>query len=129
MRRSSVRRGGRLPAAVGGLAATMAFGGLSLGIHSPAVAAPVARGGVVAAGVDGAAAGNAAIASVDLSGTWSFTPTGRGATSIVVPGGGWYKQGFTDVVTHWPRRDSWYAGDEAVLDAVATDVLPKLAQP
>jgi len=39
------------------------------------------------------------------------------------------EQGFTDVVTHWPRRDSWYAGDEAVLDAVATDVLPKLAQP
>src|SRR5436190_9822406 len=97
MRRSSVRRGGRLPAAVGGLAATMAFGGLSLGIHSPALAAPVATRGVVAAGVDGAAAGNAAIASVDLSGTWSFTPTGRGATSIVVPGGGWYKQGFTDV--------------------------------
>ncbi|HEY0494112.1 MAG TPA: beta-galactosidase, partial [Kutzneria sp.] len=44
-----------------------------------------------------AAAGAAAIASVDLAGTWSFTPTGRGATSITVPGGGWYKQGFTDV--------------------------------
>src|SRR5690349_15699987 len=44
-----------------------------------------------------AAAGAAAIASVDLAGTWSFTPAGRGATSITVPGGGWYKQGFTDV--------------------------------
>ena len=54
-------------------------------------------GGVAAAGVDGVAAGNAAIASVDLSGTWSFTPAGRAATSITVPGGGWYKQGFTDV--------------------------------
>ena len=28
--------------------------------------------------------------------------------------------GFTDVVTHWPRESSWYAGDEAVLEAVAT---------
>ena len=27
--------------------------------------------------------------------------------------------GFTDVILHWPRRDSWYAGDEAVLDAAA----------
>ncbi|MGW6928599.1 RICIN domain-containing protein [Lentzea sp. NPDC054927] len=44
-----------------------------------------------------AAADAAAIASVDLAGTWSFTPAGRGATSITVPGGGWYKQGFTDV--------------------------------
>ena len=52
---------------------------------------------MAAAGVDGVAAGNAAIASVDLSGTWSFTPAGRAATSIAVPGGGWYKQGFTDV--------------------------------
>ncbi len=42
-------------------------------------------------------AGAAAIASVDLAGTWSFTPAGRGATSVTVPGGGWYKQGFTDV--------------------------------
>ncbi|WP_329045648.1 RICIN domain-containing protein [Amycolatopsis sp. NBC_01488] len=55
----------------------------------PAVATPPAPAA--------AAAGAAAIASVDLAGTWSFTPTGRGATSITVPGGGWYKQGFTDV--------------------------------
>ncbi len=26
--------------------------------------------------------------------------------------------GFTDVVTHWPRPGSWYAGDEAILDDV-----------
>ncbi|WP_200942935.1 RICIN domain-containing protein [Cellulomonas sp. Root485] len=44
-----------------------------------------------------APAGATATASVDLAGTWSFTPKGRGATSITVPGGGWYKQGFTDV--------------------------------
>ena len=97
MHRSDVRRRGRLAAAAGGLAAAVALGGLTLAIHGPALAAPVATGGVAAAGVDGVAAGNAAIASVDLGGTWSFTPAGRAATSIAVPGGGWYKQGFTDV--------------------------------
>ena len=34
--------------------------------------------------------------------------------------------GFTDVVTHWPRESSWYAGSEAVLEAVAADVLPRI---
>ncbi|MFI7544097.1 LLM class flavin-dependent oxidoreductase [Actinoplanes sp. NPDC049599] len=33
--------------------------------------------------------------------------------------------GFTDVLTHWPRRSSWYAGDEKVLETVAS-MLPKL---
>ncbi|MBW8821326.1 MAG: RICIN domain-containing protein [Streptomyces sp.] len=47
--------------------------------------------------IDGFTAGDAATASVDLSGTWSFTPAGQAATSITVPGGGWYKQGFTNV--------------------------------
>jgi alkanesulfonate monooxygenase SsuD/methylene tetrahydromethanopterin reductase-like flavin-dependent oxidoreductase (luciferase family) len=32
---------------------------------------------------------------------------------------------FTDVITHWPRRSSWYAGDEKVLETVAP-LLPKL---
>src|SRR2546421_1975487 len=58
---------------------------------------PAAAGQPAVATQPAAAAGAAAIASVDLAGTWSFTPTGRGATSITVPGGGWYKQGFTDV--------------------------------
>jgi alkanesulfonate monooxygenase SsuD/methylene tetrahydromethanopterin reductase-like flavin-dependent oxidoreductase (luciferase family) len=31
--------------------------------------------------------------------------------------------GFTDVVTHWPRPDGPYAGDEAVLEAVAAAVV------
>jgi alkanesulfonate monooxygenase SsuD/methylene tetrahydromethanopterin reductase-like flavin-dependent oxidoreductase (luciferase family) len=31
--------------------------------------------------------------------------------------------GFTDVVTHWPRPDGPYAGDVAVLEAVASTVL------
>ncbi|WP_341718335.1 LLM class flavin-dependent oxidoreductase [Micromonospora sp. FIMYZ51] len=34
--------------------------------------------------------------------------------------------GFTDVITHWPRESSWYAGDEAVLADVATRLLPGL---
>ncbi|MCW3813731.1 LLM class flavin-dependent oxidoreductase [Micromonospora sp. DR5-3] len=33
--------------------------------------------------------------------------------------------GFTDVVTHWPRASSWYAGDEAVL-VEAVGLLPEL---
>ncbi|MEJ3745724.1 LLM class flavin-dependent oxidoreductase [Actinomycetes bacterium KLBMP 9797] len=32
--------------------------------------------------------------------------------------------GFTDVITHWPRENSWYAGSESVLEEVATNVLP-----
>jgi alkanesulfonate monooxygenase SsuD/methylene tetrahydromethanopterin reductase-like flavin-dependent oxidoreductase (luciferase family) len=40
--------------------------------------------------------------------------------------------GFTDVITHWPRADSWYAGSETVLETVASEVLPavrKLPRP
>ncbi|GAA4590116.1 alkanesulfonate monooxygenase SsuD/methylene tetrahydromethanopterin reductase-like flavin-dependent oxidoreductase (luciferase family) [Actinoplanes octamycinicus] len=33
--------------------------------------------------------------------------------------------GFTDVITHWPRQASWYAGDEKTLEAVAAE-LPRL---
>ncbi|MEP7054376.1 MAG: LLM class flavin-dependent oxidoreductase [Actinomycetota bacterium] len=36
--------------------------------------------------------------------------------------------GFTDVVTHWPRESSWYAGSESVLESVAADVLPRLGR-
>ncbi|WP_433125318.1 RICIN domain-containing protein [Micromonospora sp. CA-240977] len=103
MHRTNVRWGGRLSASARGLAATVALalpltlGGLTLATPGSALAAPVAKQSVAAAGLDGVAAGNGAIASVDLSGTWSFTPSGRGTTSITVPGGGWYKQGFTDV--------------------------------
>jgi alkanesulfonate monooxygenase SsuD/methylene tetrahydromethanopterin reductase-like flavin-dependent oxidoreductase (luciferase family) len=34
--------------------------------------------------------------------------------------------GFTDVITHWPRESSWYAGEESVLVEVAMTVLPQL---
>ena len=37
------------------------------------------------------------LTTVDLSGSWTFTPQGGSATTIQVPGGGWYKQGFTSV--------------------------------
>ncbi|NUT96842.1 MAG: beta-galactosidase, partial [Saccharothrix sp.] len=63
----------------------------------PATAAPQPVPSASNPRVDGVTAGNAAIGSVDLAGTWSFTPAGRGTTTITVPGGGWYKQGFTDV--------------------------------
>jgi alkanesulfonate monooxygenase SsuD/methylene tetrahydromethanopterin reductase-like flavin-dependent oxidoreductase (luciferase family) len=33
--------------------------------------------------------------------------------------------GFTDVITHWPRPVGPYAGDVAVLEAVATHVIPQ----
>lgn len=33
--------------------------------------------------------------------------------------------GFTDVITHWPRPDGPYAGDEAVLEAVAGDLVTR----
>jgi len=34
--------------------------------------------------------------------------------------------GFTDVITHWPRPDGPYAGDVAVLEAVASEVVTRL---
>jgi alkanesulfonate monooxygenase SsuD/methylene tetrahydromethanopterin reductase-like flavin-dependent oxidoreductase (luciferase family) len=34
--------------------------------------------------------------------------------------------GFTDILTHWPRPDGVYAGREAVLESVASTVLPDL---
>ena len=51
--------------------------------------APAASAASVNAGARGYAAAGAAVASVDLSGSWSFTPVGQGTTSIMVPGGGW----------------------------------------
>ncbi|MDJ0386404.1 sugar-binding domain-containing protein [Streptomyces sp. G-G2] len=62
-----------------------------------ALVAPQAASATTVSDINGSTAGNAAIKSVDLAGTWGFTPKGRAATSITVPGGGWYKQGFTDV--------------------------------
>lgn len=64
------------------------------GTHPAAAANPVEP---IPATAAPQVSGSTAIGSVDLAGTWSFTPAGRATTSITVPGGGWYKQGFTDV--------------------------------
>jgi alkanesulfonate monooxygenase SsuD/methylene tetrahydromethanopterin reductase-like flavin-dependent oxidoreductase (luciferase family) len=34
--------------------------------------------------------------------------------------------GFTDVITHWPRREGVYAGSEDTLEQIVTDVIPRL---
>lgn len=34
--------------------------------------------------------------------------------------------GFTDVITHWPRPESPFEGQEAILEEIANDVLPEL---
>ncbi len=79
------------------VAVVLAVAGVTTPVPAVGSAAPVPDVNGVAADVNGVAAGNAAIGSVDLAGRWSFTPAGRAATTITVPGGGWYKQGFTDV--------------------------------
>ena len=35
--------------------------------------------------------------------------------------------GFAEIVVHWPRPDGVYAGDERVLERVATEVLPQMS--
>lgn len=37
--------------------------------------------------------------------------------------------GFTDVITHWPRADSWYAGSETTLERVVSELLPTIRNP
>ena len=37
--------------------------------------------------------------------------------------------GFTDLVTHWPRPDDPYRGQERTLEQVARDVIPRLRDP
>src|SRR3712207_6207518 len=48
--------------------------------------------------------GPQALATQSLAGTWAFVPAGGEQTPIEVPGGGWYKQGFTDVAAASYRR-------------------------
>jgi alkanesulfonate monooxygenase SsuD/methylene tetrahydromethanopterin reductase-like flavin-dependent oxidoreductase (luciferase family) len=63
--------------------------------------------------------------SLDASGAYSLgsVETFRDAVGRAA------EAGFTDVLTHWPRPQDWYAGDEAVLEAVAAEVLPGLTRP
>ncbi|MET8161814.1 RICIN domain-containing protein [Sphaerisporangium sp. NPDC005289] len=93
------RTASRWPAVVAALLVATIGAQPAVAAQRPAVKPSDSAATVAAAAgdIDGFTAGNAAIASVDLAGTWSFTPAGRSTTSIKVPGGGWYKQGFTDV--------------------------------
>lgn len=57
--------------------------------------------------------------SLDSSPQYSLTSAAYYAEAV----GRAAECGFTDVLSHWPRADGWYAGDEAVLDEVAATVL------
>jgi alkanesulfonate monooxygenase SsuD/methylene tetrahydromethanopterin reductase-like flavin-dependent oxidoreductase (luciferase family) len=57
--------------------------------------------------------------SLDASGAHAL----RSAACFADAAGRAAELGFTDVITHWPRPDNPYAGDESVLETVAADVL------
>ncbi len=59
--------------------------------------------------------------SLDAGPAYSLASTGAFTDAVGRAAG----LGFTDVVTHWPRESSWYAGDEAILESVAP-LLPEL---
>jgi hypothetical protein len=56
--------------------------------------------------------------SLDAAPVFSLSSAGYFAEAVGRAG----ELGFTDVLTHWPRPSGWYAGDEAVLEAVAAEV-------
>jgi alkanesulfonate monooxygenase SsuD/methylene tetrahydromethanopterin reductase-like flavin-dependent oxidoreductase (luciferase family) len=60
--------------------------------------------------------------SLDASGVYSLSSVDAFAEAVARA----TRAGFTDVITHWPRPAGSYAGDEAVLAAVAAQVLPGL---
>jgi alkanesulfonate monooxygenase SsuD/methylene tetrahydromethanopterin reductase-like flavin-dependent oxidoreductase (luciferase family) len=60
--------------------------------------------------------------SLDAAPVFSLSSAGFFADAV----GRASELGFTDVITHWPRADSWYAGSETVLEAVASEVLPAI---
>jgi alkanesulfonate monooxygenase SsuD/methylene tetrahydromethanopterin reductase-like flavin-dependent oxidoreductase (luciferase family) len=60
--------------------------------------------------------------SVDASGVFALSSVESMRDAI----GRAAELGFAEVVVHWPRRDGVYAGDEKVLEQVATEVLPTL---
>jgi alkanesulfonate monooxygenase SsuD/methylene tetrahydromethanopterin reductase-like flavin-dependent oxidoreductase (luciferase family) len=59
--------------------------------------------------------------SLDASGTYALSSVGSFADAVGQAG----ELGFSDVITHWPRPDGPYAGQESVLEAVAADVLAR----
>jgi alkanesulfonate monooxygenase SsuD/methylene tetrahydromethanopterin reductase-like flavin-dependent oxidoreductase (luciferase family) len=60
--------------------------------------------------------------SVDASGTFALQSVEALRDAL----GRAEQLGFAEVVVHWPRPEGVYQGDERVLEAVATDVLPGL---
>jgi alkanesulfonate monooxygenase SsuD/methylene tetrahydromethanopterin reductase-like flavin-dependent oxidoreductase (luciferase family) len=58
---------------------------------------------------------------LDSSPIYSLSSTGAFADAV----GRAAELGFTDVVTHWPRAEGWYAGSEKVLESAA-GLLPRL---
>ncbi|MEU8238636.1 LLM class flavin-dependent oxidoreductase [Actinoplanes missouriensis] len=56
--------------------------------------------------------------NLDTSPVYSMSSVGAFADAV----GRARELGFTDVITHWPRESSWYAGDEKVLEAVAAEL-------
>jgi alkanesulfonate monooxygenase SsuD/methylene tetrahydromethanopterin reductase-like flavin-dependent oxidoreductase (luciferase family) len=59
--------------------------------------------------------------SLDASGVYALTSPGCFTDAVGRAG----ELGFSDVITHWPRPDGPYAGQESVLEAVAADVLAR----
>jgi len=57
--------------------------------------------------------------SLDASGTFALIS----AACFADMAGRAAEIGFTDVITHWPRPDGPYAGDESVLETAAADLL------
>jgi alkanesulfonate monooxygenase SsuD/methylene tetrahydromethanopterin reductase-like flavin-dependent oxidoreductase (luciferase family) len=74
---------------------------------------------LVAAGRDPAAVPR--YLSLDAAGVYSLSSVGYFADAAGRAG----ELGFTDVVTHWPRSDGPYAGQESVLAAVAAQLVPR----
>jgi hypothetical protein len=64
------------------------------------------------------------VLSLDAAPVFSLSSAGFFADAVGRAG----ELGFTDVVTHWPRESSWYAGSEAVVEQVAREVLPHLGR-
>ncbi|MEV4708588.1 LLM class flavin-dependent oxidoreductase [Actinoplanes sp. NPDC049316] len=61
------------------------------------------------------------ILNLDSSPVYSLSSPGAFEDAV----GRAHELGFTDVLSHWPRASSWYAGDEKVLERVAP-MLPRL---
>jgi alkanesulfonate monooxygenase SsuD/methylene tetrahydromethanopterin reductase-like flavin-dependent oxidoreductase (luciferase family) len=61
--------------------------------------------------------------SLDASGRYALASPGAFTDAVGRAG----ELGFSDVITHWPRPDGPYAGQESVLEDVAADVLARRA--